>query len=292
MYVWCDALANYISALGYGRKDDEKFEEFWPANVHVIGKDILRFHAIIWPAMLLSAGIALPERLLVHRFITSGRKKMSKSTGNIIDPKEIISKYGVSALRYYFAREITPFEDSDFTIEKFISVYNANLANGLGNLVSRTTKMAKQYFNGEIAQRLQTDLPLRSRMEGVSGESDIEGFSIPYTISQNILPSYAKHMDEFEINKAADDIWKLVGMLDGYIAIYEPFKLIKNDKDKAENIIWNVCYGLYFISKMLEPLMPETATIIRNLLDVKLSDENIPISFSVATPPKPLFERI
>src|SRR4029077_16562394 len=127
---WCDALSNYITALGYGR-DEELFKEFWPADVHVIGKDILRFHAVIWPGMLLSAGLPLPKTLLVHGFITSGGKKMSKTLGNVIDPRELIKEYGAEAVRYYLMRYISPFEDGDLTVEHFKNVYNADLANGI-----------------------------------------------------------------------------------------------------------------------------------------------------------------
>src|SRR3989344_8790260 len=132
IYVWCDALVNYISALGYGRTDDELFKKFWPADAHVIGKDILRFHAAIWPAMLLSAKLPLPKLILSHGMINSGGHKMSKSLGNVIDPVELISEYGKDAVRYYLAREVSVFEDSDMTMDKFKEAYNANLANGLG----------------------------------------------------------------------------------------------------------------------------------------------------------------
>ena len=150
IYVWCDALVNYISALGYGRTERKLFEEFWPANVHVIGKDILRFHSAIWPAMLLSSGIELPKSILVHGFITSEGHKMSKSLGNVIDPLELISEYGKDAVRYYLARELSLFEDSDLTRQKFKDAYNANLANGLGNLVSRIMKMAEDNLESPI----------------------------------------------------------------------------------------------------------------------------------------------
>src|SRR5581483_6563974 len=133
IYVWCDALISYISGLGFGKENDELFKKFWPADVHVIGKDILRFHAAIWPAMLLSAKLSLPKSILVHGLIISGGVKMSKSLGNVIDPLELISEYGADAVRYYLARELNIFEDSDLTKEKFKHAYNANLANGLGN---------------------------------------------------------------------------------------------------------------------------------------------------------------
>ncbi|MDO8620214.1 MAG: methionine--tRNA ligase, partial [bacterium] len=151
IYVWCDALVNYLSALGFGRKDDELFKKFWPADVHVIGKDILRFHAAIWPAMLLSAKLPLPKQLFVHGFITSGGKKMSKTLGNVIDPNELIAEYGGEAVRFFLARHISPFEDGDITLESFKEAYNADLANGIGNLTSRVMKMAMDNLSGPVS---------------------------------------------------------------------------------------------------------------------------------------------
>lgn len=291
MYVWFEALVNYISALGFGRKDNENFKIFWPADIHVIGKDILRFHSAIWPAMLLSAGMELPKNIFVHGFITSGGKKMSKSLGNVVNPEDIISSFGSEALRYYLAREISPFEDGDFTEERFLEVYNANLANGLGNLVSRTLKMSEQYFDGNVSRRKDTDVPLKKTLATISGEEDVESFSIPYTINNTIFPEYYIKMDSFDVNSAADVVWGLIGTLDGYISDYEPFKLIKEDKDKTENIIWNILYGLHNVSLMLSPFMPETADKISVLLGASVDEEGIPISFQTKKVETPLFER-
>jgi methionyl-tRNA synthetase len=291
MYVWCEELSNYISALGFGREDDENFKKYWPADMHVVGKDILRFHGIVWPAMLLSAGLPLPKRILVHGMITSDGKKMSKTIGNVVSPYEYIEEFGADPLRAYLVREISPFEDGDFTKDKFLEVYNANLANGLGNLMSRTLKMADQYFDGTISRKLDTDVPLQRSFATVSGEETIQGFSIPYTIINTIMPEYYENMDSSKVNNAADVTWKLIGILDGYITDYEPFKLIKEDKDKTENIIWNILYGLYYVSLMLTPFMPETGDKIYNLLGVSLDDEGTPVSFSTKKIEKPLFER-
>ena len=291
MYVWCDALTNYVSALGYGTEKADLFKKFWPADVHLLGKDILRFHAIYWPAMLLSAGLPLPKAIWVHGFLTSGGRKMSKSIGNVIEPMEYVNTYGVDALRYYFVREISPFEDGDFTKEKFIEVYNANLANGLGNLVSRTLKMAEQYFDGKIERCLSVDVPLKVKQETVSGAQILEGYSIPYTVQQKILPDYIAQMDTYDIQKAADTIWDLIGLLDGYITDYEPFKLVKEDKDKTENILWNVLYGIYFIADMVDPILPDTAEKIKEVLGAVIKDDE-PISFQTRSLKEPLFKRI
>jgi len=291
IYVWCDALANYISALGYGTDKDELLKKFWPADVHIVGKDIVRFHALLWPAMLLSAGLPLPKNIWVHGFLTSGGRKMSKSIGNVVEPMEYIDAYGADALRYYLAREISPFDDGDFTKERFIEVYNANLANGLGNLVSRTLKMTEQYFAGQIERSLSVDIPLRLKRETISGFEALDGNSIPHIISQKILPEYKSKMEDFDIQQSTDSVWGLIGLLDGYIAEYEPFKLIKTDKDKTENILWNVLYGLHFVSLMIEPIMPSTASKIKDLLGTTLKD-NEPISFQTKEIKEPLFKRI
>lgn len=291
MYVWCDALSNYVSALGFGTDDDAKFRQFWPADAHIVGKDILRFHALIWPAMLLSAKLPMPKSLWVHGMITSGGKKMSKSIGNVVDPNEYINQYGADALRYFLAREIPPFEDGDFTKGKFIEIYNANLANGLGNLVSRTLAMAQQYFDGVITRRLSVDIPLLVRRGTLSGEEKVAGYSIPYTIEHVILPEYTQKMDRFDVQQASDEIWKLIGLLDGYITDHEPFKLIKKDRDTTENILWNVMYGLHKMMDMIEPIMPETAEKIRTALDVDEVDGEVK-GFNSIMLEAPLFARI
>ncbi len=235
MYVWADALTNYISALGYGSKDESKFKKYWPADVQVIGKDILRFHALILPAMLISAGIELPKNILVHGHLTVDGKKMSKSLGNVIDPFDLIARYGTDAVRYYLSREILTAEDGDITEEKFKTAYNANLANGLGNLVSRIMKMAASYL--EVCP----ELPEKS-------------------IPENFIEALAN----YEINKAADIIWRKIGELDGKIQTTEPFKLIKTDKEAAIKIVKELVIDLYTIGRMLNPIMPATSAIIKS----------------------------
>jgi methionyl-tRNA synthetase len=255
MYVWCDALSNYITALGYGRKEDEIFKKFWPVDVHMIGKDILRFHAAIWPAMLLSAGLPLPKKIFVHGFITSGGKKMSKSLGNTIDPLELIAKYGKDAMRYYLARHISPFEDGDLTEESFKNAYNAGLANGLGNLVSRVMTMA---VNNGIKAR-EVDLKLFSESEWYKELSN--------------------YLEKYEINKATEAIWKQISESDLLIQIKQPFKVIKTDLKEGEIIIHTLLQYLIEISVKLRPFMPDTSLKIE-----KLIKEN-------KIPEKPLFAR-
>jgi len=240
MYVWCDALANYITAVGYGR-DETLFETWWPADVHIIGKDILRFHAAIWPGMLLSAGIPLPKTLLVHGFITSGGKKMSKSLGNVIDPQELLKEYGTDAVRYYLLRHISPFEDGDITLEGFKDAYNANLANGLGNLAARILKLSETYLEKPIA---------RTEPAGFPNE-------------------YIKAIEAFRFNEAMDYIWSRIQNLDERITREEPFKLVKTDLEKGKKIITELVEELYAVACMLNPFLPDTceklkAAIIAN----------------------------
>ncbi len=290
MYVWCDALASYISALGYGGKDDTNFREFWPANIQVIGKDIVRFHTLLWPALLLSARIPLPQEIFVHGFVTSGGKKMSKSIGNVLDPYEFINEYGLDALRYYFAREVVPTEDGDLTHERFKEIYNANLANGIGNLVSRALKMAEQYFGGKITGRAENIPPLRTRAIFETSETEIGGFNIPFIIQNNILSRYHAYMQAGEINKAADAIWELSSHLDHFIADYEPFKLIKTDKEMTEKVLWSVIFGLTKIADMLIPIMPDTAQKMQKLI-ITEQDKGGGMTFTTKTPTEPLFGR-
>lgn len=289
MYVWCDALSNYISALGYGQSDETNFNTFWPADVQVLGKDIVRFHALLWPALLLSAKLPLPRKLLVHGFVNSGGKKMSKSLGNVLNPGDFISEYGVEALRYYLAREVSPTEDWDLTREKFKEVYNANLANGLGNLVSRTLKMAEQYFKGDVNGDAISVPPVRTRIKEVESLGDLEGLNIPYLVINDILPRYHAHMRAHEINKAADVVWELIGHLDQFITDYEPFKLIKTDREATEKVLWGLLYGLREVGEMLVPMMPHTAEKIAELLGATQLDDTL--SFKSKVPTEPLFMR-
>ncbi|MBU2633035.1 methionine--tRNA ligase [Patescibacteria group bacterium] len=222
MYVWVEALTNYL----YPKK-------YWPADLHMIGKDILRFHAVIWPAMLLSAGLELPKKIFVHGFVLSDGKRMSKTDGNVIDPFELIKEYGTDALRYYLLREITPFEDGEVTKEKFKEAYNANLANGLGNLVSRVMKMAQDNL-----------------------EKPVVGDTTGYKFGGYL----AEKMNEFRIDLAMDYVWNKISELDNEIQEKKPWE--SKDKKVIENLVLN----LYRIGRMLEPFMPETSKKILEII--------------------------
>ncbi len=236
MYVWCDALVSYLSTIGFGR-DEALFKKFWPADVHIIGKDILRFHAGIWPGMLLAAGLPLPKTIFVHGMITSGGRKMSKSIGNVIDPIKLVEEYNSEALRYFLAREISPFNDGDVTEESFKAAYNANLANGLGNVVSRILKMA------------ETNL------------------SEPVEIPADTIPEEFKTLlNNFEVQKAADLIWQKISALDERIQLTQPFKLVKEQPEAGKVIIRELVVDLYSIAQMLAPFLPDTSVKIETLI--------------------------
>ncbi len=244
MYVWIDALANYITVLGY--PDRPEWKEYWPADVQVIGKDILRFHAGIWPAMLLGLGLELPKKLLVHGHIVSGGEKMSKTVGNVIDPNEIIDQYGLDAFRYFFSRHIPTLDDGDFTWEKFETAYNTELGNDLGNLIQRVSSMITRYQAGVIGEAPQ-------------GEHD--------------MSTYHEAMESLEFNKAIDEVWAMVRSLNQYIENVKPWEIAKGiGKDpEAEAHLAEVlafCVGaLLQIGDLLVPFLPSTADRIHKTFE-------------------------
>jgi methionyl-tRNA synthetase len=297
MYVWCDALANYISALGYGG-EEANFIKYWPANVHVLGKDILRFHAAIWPAMLLSAKLPLPRTILVHGLIQAGGRKMSKTLGNVIDPFHIIEKYGADAFRYYLTREIPIFNDGEFTTEKFHEAYEANLVNGLGNYVRRVSTMVRDYFENKLerpSESVIASVPMKeSAVDFLKLEDGaprkVEYFSIPYVVERMVWPKYHEAMEAYELNRAADVVFSLLKKLDRYVEDYKPFKLIKEDKEKARAVLWNLSFGTAALAKMLSPFLPETSDKIFKILGITDPKESEFGSFQFMEHP-PLFPR-
>ncbi len=239
IYVWLDALTNYISAIGYGR-DEKNFNRFWPANVHCIGKDILRFHAVIWPGMLLSAGLPLPKTVFVHGFITSEGKKMSKSLGNVIDPKSLIEKYGADAVRYFFLSEIPSSGDGDFSEKRFIERYNSDLADGLGNLLARVSALSKK----NNIYSFDADKEVAEKVKKVKKESSLL-------------------IEQFRFNEALSNIWSLIHFADGYIEEKRPWE---KKEDNAE-VINNLRYILLNLSDILFPFIPSSAKEAHKILE-------------------------
>lgn len=237
MYVWFEALMNYITIIGYPEHAD--FETFWPANVQVVGKDISRFHAAIWPGMLLSLGLPLQKTLFVHSFITVNGEKMSKSVGNVIPPQEIVDQYGVDAFRYYFLRHIPSYEDGDFSWERMEEVYNNELANELGNLVSRVAAMITKYQNGLIG-----DIP--------EPEHDIA--------------AYIGALEDCRFDRALEEVWHQVRGMNQYIEEEKPWVIAK-DSDPAHlrEVLAYIAGSILQIAELLEPFMPETAGNIKHV---------------------------
>lgn len=273
MYVWCDALSNYITALGFGSEDDKEFKKFWPADIHVIGKDITKFHAIFWLGMLLSAGLPLPKIIFIHGFIHVRGEKMSKSTGNVVDPFPMIEKFGTDAVRFYLAHEVSPFGDGDFTPEHFSDMYEGVLVNGLGNILSRTAKMMSSFpLIPKPDEQALGRFPIRKNIDFVKSEDkqvSVEEISPADLIDSVIWQDYKKAMEEMQISKAIGIVFSFTRKLDEYIENYKPYKLLKTDPEGAKVILWHLAYSLASAAWMLKPFLPETSDKMLKALGVE-----------------------
>lgn len=225
IYVWFDALNIYQSGIGFAT-DEEKYNKWWPADVHVIGKGIIRFHAVYWPAILLSAGLKLPKKLFVHEYFTVNGQKMSKTLGNVVNPIDMIEKYGTDALRYFCLAKISPFQDGDFSEEKLKEVYNSDLANGLGNLVARVAKLAEKYHLTPTDEILELDEKVRQAV------------------------------DQFKFNEALSVIWELITAADQEINRTKPWEL---EEPEAKKVLSDLCQRIVTIAHNLQPFLPHTA---------------------------------
>lgn len=239
MYVWFEALMNYLTVLGYPEHQD--FKDYWPANMQVIGKGILRFHAAIWPGMLLALGLPLPKTLYVHGYVTVDNKKMSKSLGNAVSPFEVIEQYSADVFRYFFLRYIPSYEDGDFTWERIQAAYNAELANELGNAVQRTAAMITQYQNGLIGQ-------------------------IPP--AEHDVAQYNQALEACRFDRALDEVWEQVRGLNQYIDEAKPWQVHKTgDSDHLREVLAYQVSCLLEIADLLQPFMPETAVKIKQVFE-------------------------
>ncbi len=259
IYVWLDALTNYVTALGFGSEDDTMYKKFWPADVHLIGKDIIRFHTIYWPAFLMSLDEPLPEKVYGHGWVLLEGGKMSKSKGNVVDPVILAERYGVDALRYYLLREIAFGSDGVFSNENLINRINSDLANDLGNLVSRTVAMVEKYFGGTIPAERET------------GEFDAE---LKALAAQTKTDAEAD-LDKLNFSVALTNIWKFVSRTNKYIDETAPWTLAKDESKKARlaEVMYNLCESIRIISVLIAPFMPATAAEIRNQLGIKADFE-------------------
>ncbi len=258
VYVWVDALSNYISALGYKNEAYHDFDKYWPADVHMVAKDIQRFHAIIWPAILMALDLPLPKHLAVHGWITFNGQKMSKSLGNVVDPFVLSERYGADAIRYHILREMALGADSSFSNEIMINRINSDLANGLGNLVSRTVAMVDKYFGGTLPQ------------EKLSGEFDDDLKAVALAVR----PEVDRLMNLTQLNLALAEIFKLVSRANKYIDETMPWVLAKNEADKPRlaAVLYNLLEAIRIASTLLSPFMPSTMPKIFEQIGANDSD--------------------
>ena len=268
MYVWADALTNYISALGYGN-DEAPFKKYWPADIHLVGKDILRFHAMIWPTMLLSAELPLPKSIYVHGFITVDGEKMSKTIGNIVDPFALVDKYGSEVVRYFLLREIPSGDDGDFSYKKLEERYNGDLANGLGNLVQRVATLIDDKLDGELIYKNK-----KCKVKCVN------------------LESYEKAIREFRLHDALGEIWKLIAEANRYVDERKPWIEAKENPSGFLETMTGLVYTINRISWMLQPFMPETSKKISDTFGNEVT-RSIPDEYKfVVKKGEPLFLRL
>ena len=268
VYVWIDALSNYISALGYGSDNDSDFKKYWPADIHVVGKEIVRFHTIIWPAMLMALDLELPKQIFGHGWLLIDGGKMSKSKGNVVDPKVLVDRYGVDAIRYFLLREVAFGQDGNFTNKSLIERINFDLANDLGNLLSRTVGMIDKYFNGT--------LPVLSN-DSDENEKSIKDFC------NDTIKKVEQYMDKMQFSNALTEIWNLVRRVNKYIDETTPWVLAKDEssKDKLANVMYTLAESLRIIGILIIPAMPNTSKAIFEQLSIK--DNNLLIWDSAKT---------
>ena len=253
VYVWLDALANYVTALGYGSGDDSKFKKFWPADVHMIGKEIVRFHCVYWPAFLMAARLPLPRSIVAHGWLLFEESKMSKSRGNIVRAETILDVLGADALRYFLLREVVFGQDGSFSFDALVQRYNSDLANGLGNLASRTLTMITRYFNGEV--------PYPSHTAAHTREEDLVA-----TLAKHTIKEFNELFEQFQFSRALELAWALVAAIDKYIVENEPWALAEkqdeNSRARLATVLYTSAEALRIVTALAHPVMPDATAKI------------------------------
>ena len=276
-YVWFDALINYVSALGFD-SDEKKYNTYWPANLHLIGKDILTTHSVYWPTMLLSAGIKLPKTIFAHGWWLNDQSKMSKSVGNVVDPLELIKSYGVDPVRFYLMKEMVLGQDSNFSIESFVKCYNNDLANDFGNLLSRVSNLINKFYNGIL----------------VEGEDLSEDGKIVKGCAIETIDKVSKLMDEMKIDDAIDSAFLLIKNVNKFLEVTVPWKVVKTDLKKGGALLFTAAESLRIIALLLAPIMPNRTALVLETLNTKNTEiywGGLVIGSKIKTH-KPLFPRI
>lgn len=246
MYVWFDALLNYITAIGY--PDGEDFERYWPADYHFVGKDIIRFHCVIWPAMLMAAGYEPPKHVFAHGFLLAKGEKMSKSKGNVMSPQDLVAKFGVDAYRYYFLRDVQFGADGSISMESMVQRYNGDLANDWGNLVSRLFNMTEKYLDGESPAASDAD----------DGSQELPELR---RLADRLPPAYDEAMSRLDYVAALEATWDLVKQTNKYIETSTPWALAKSDEDRPRlaAVMYNALEAVRVAALFCAPVMPETS---------------------------------
>ncbi len=242
MYVWIDALTNYLTAIGYGT-DDAQCNKFWPCDLHLVGKDILRFHAVYWPAMLMAAGLAMPKKIFAHGWWMNDGQKMSKSLGNVIDPNDLIKKFGCDQTRYFLLRQVPFGDDGDFSETMMKDRCNHDLANDLGNLAQRTLSLVQKHLGGNFPQKNNPPSDEAKKL---------------LDLTKNLLPTVEKHLDNLAFHRALESIWAVIGEANRFIDKAAPWSLAKTDKAAMEDVLWLLLTILKDVAIILQCFMPDT----------------------------------
>src|SRR5271169_4072438 len=258
MYVWVDALTNYITAVGYPDVESEKFKKYWPANLHVIGKDIVRFHAVYWPAFLMSAGIAVPRRVFSHGFLFNRGEKMSKSVGNVIDPFALADAYGVDPLRYFLLRAVPFGQDGNYSHEAIVARINADLANDLGNLAQRSLTMVARQLNGVLPS------------PGAFSQKD----EIMLTAADTMIEMARQSMETLQLHTVLNEVWAVVALANGSFAEQAPWALAKTDPERQRTVLYVTAEMLRQIAILAQPFIPESAVKLLDLLAVPKAERD------------------